>query len=238
MLDFDGTIAPFCDNPLSVRPYHGIRERLRLIAHSGTRLAMITGRPASQLKRVLNDWDFPFNVFGCHGAEEMRPGGDITRVPLEAEVQRALRIAHWRALNVLPPYRVERKASSVAAHFRGISPRRARSTRGALELLWMPLTANGKLQIIPFKMGLEIRLSGVSKADAVRRFIKPPEASAYLGDDRTDEDAFGAIRGKGIGILVSRTIRPTMASAWITPPDEVLGFLDLWIRAARVKLST
>lgn len=240
MLDFDGTIAPLCDNPLSARPYQGIKERLRLIAHSGTRVAMITGRSASQLKRVLNNWDFPFNVFGCHGAEEMKPGGEITRVPLEAEVQRALRIAHWRALNVLPPYRVERKASSVAAHFRGISPRRAHSTRGALQLLWMPLTANGKLQIIPFKMGLEIRLSGVSKADAVRRFISisPLGASAYLGDDRTDEDAFRAIRGRGIGILVSRTIRPTMASVWITPPDEVLGFLDLWIRATRVKLST
>ncbi|MCX7792614.1 MAG: hypothetical protein N2378_18420, partial [Chloroflexaceae bacterium] len=219
------------DSPLSVRPYGGIRERLCRIAHSKTKVALITGRSASQLKRLLKGWDFPFEIFGCHGAEEMTSDGRIIRAPLDPEVQKALRTAHWRALNVLPPYRVERKASSVAAHFRGISQRRARSTKGALQLLWAPLTTEGKLQITPFKMGLEIRLSNVSKADPVKRLIRPPDASAYLGDDKTDEDAFRALRGRGLGVLVNRTFRPTTAPVWLTPPGEVLLFLDLWIQA-------
>jgi len=53
--------------------------------------------------------------------------------------------------------------------------------------------------------------------------------AAYLGDDFTDEDAFTAIKGHGIGILVRKEFRPTEADIWIKPPDELLSFLSDWI---------
>jgi len=46
----------------------------------------------------------------------------------------------------------------------------------------------------------------------------------------TDEDAFRAIRGKGVGILVREALRPTAADLWIRPPEELLTFLAGWIR--------
>ena len=51
---------------------------------------------------------------------------------------------------------------------------------------------------------------------------------AYLGDDATDEDAFAALGDRGLSVLVSPKLRPTLARAWFVPPVEVLEFLTEW----------
>ncbi|MEJ2232354.1 MAG: trehalose-phosphatase [Syntrophobacterales bacterium] len=80
--------------------------------------------------------------------------------------------------------------------------------------------------------GLELRVPGRDKGDAVRTILREANqdgVAAYLGDDLTDEDAFRAIKGKGIGILVREELRPTAADLWIEPPEELLTFLSGWI---------
>ena len=57
---------------------------------------------------------------------------------------------------------------------------------------------------------------------------------AYLGNDATDEDAFGALTHWGLNILVREDYRPTLADAWIRPPEALLDFLHGWIAACRV----
>jgi trehalose-6-phosphatase len=47
----------------------------------------------------------------------------------------------------------------------------------------------------------------------------------FIGDDRTDEDAFCALEKCGIGILVSEQPQVTAASYWLKNPDEVEYFL-------------
>ncbi|KAH7683506.1 HAD-superfamily hydrolase subfamily IIB protein [Dioscorea alata] len=49
----------------------------------------------------------------------------------------------------------------------------------------------------------------------------------YIGDDRTDEDAFKVLRdrGQGIGILVSKFPKDTNASYSLREPTEVMDFL-------------
>ena len=54
----------------------------------------------------------------------------------------------------------------------------------------------------------------------------------YLGDDITDEDAFAALSGRGIGVFVGDPEdpevgdRPTAADFLLASPDEVERFLD------------
>ena len=48
----------------------------------------------------------------------------------------------------------------------------------------------------------------------------------YLGDDETDEDAFVALKGRGIGIHVSEPPQPTAADYGLRDPDEVHAFLE------------
>jgi trehalose-phosphatase len=48
----------------------------------------------------------------------------------------------------------------------------------------------------------------------------------YIGDDVTDEDAFRAIAGRGIGVLVAEEPRETAAAYWLRDPDEVRELLE------------
>jgi trehalose-6-phosphatase len=53
-------------------------------------------------------------------------------------------------------------------------------------------------------------------------------AVAYLGDDFTDEDAFVAVKPRGLAVLVRPEFRETAADVWIRPPRELIAFLKRW----------
>ena len=63
----------------------------------------------------------------------------------------------------------------------------------------------------------------------------------YIGDDRTDEDAFKVLRrrGQGIGILVSKHPKDTSASFSLQEPAEVMEFLHRlveWKQLSKARL--
>jgi len=47
----------------------------------------------------------------------------------------------------------------------------------------------------------------------------------YIGDDVTDEDAFRALAGRGLGIAVQDAPRPTAATLTLRDPEEVRALL-------------
>ncbi|XP_018513697.1 probable trehalose-phosphate phosphatase E isoform X4 [Brassica rapa] len=59
----------------------------------------------------------------------------------------------------------------------------------------------------------------------------------YIGDDRTDEDAFKILRDKrqGLGILVSKYAKETNASYSLQEPDEVMDFLERLVEWKKLK---
>jgi trehalose-phosphatase len=84
-----------------------------------------------------------------------------------------------------------------------------------------------------FNGGIEIRGTGCTKATAVTRILRdesPHTPAAYLGDDRTDEDAFRALADRGLCVLVGNEPRLSAAHFWLRPPDELLAFLDRWLQ--------
>jgi trehalose 6-phosphate phosphatase len=54
---------------------------------------------------------------------------------------------------------------------------------------------------------------------------RPNARPIYIGDDRTDEDAFRALEKRGVGILVSEEPKPTAASYSLRDPSDVERFL-------------
>ena len=54
---------------------------------------------------------------------------------------------------------------------------------------------------------------------------RPDVLPVYIGDDETDEDAFAALAGRGIGILVADAPQKTHAEYRLTSPDAVGLFL-------------
>ncbi|MDA0998971.1 MAG: hypothetical protein O2807_00455 [bacterium] len=141
---------------------------------------------------------------------------------------RALDHGFWRAwtkfaIDCFRPAspRIEKNPYSLACHVRGLSESAAREALAQARRLWTPISAGAGLELMEFDGGLEVRAAGREKGDAVEtlwRESPPGTMAAYLGDDRTDEDAFRRLKGWGLGIRVSETPRPTLAEIWLPPP--------------------
>jgi trehalose-phosphatase len=231
LLDYDGTLAPFRKTRDQAVPYPGVQELLAgILADGGTRLIIVTGRPAADLLPLLG-LDRQPEVWGCHGWERLLPGGKYELGSLPAGAGKALGEARRWALDQGYGAQCESKPVSIALHWRGLPPEQAARMRSQARSAWAPMAAGGGLELHPFDGGLELRCPGRDKGSAVRQVLAetdPGAAIAYLGDDLTDEDAFTTLKGRGLTILVREQYRPTAADHWLTPPAELLAFLREW----------
>ena len=118
---------------------------------------------------------------------------------------------------------------------RGLEAAEGAALIASVEPRWRALAAEHALELRRFDGGIELRCAGRSKGDVLRELLAelPGGATAaYLGDDETDEDAFRAIAGRGLGVLVAEQPRET-AAAHVIAPSAVAALLREWVRHAR-----
>ena len=229
ILDYDGTLAPFTTDRDHAWPYPGVREALATIRTGGTRVVVISGRSVENARRLLG-LEPPPEIWGSHGHMHLLPNGEIMQVPLAETARAALAQGAQSARQLAPGQAVEVKPACVAVHWRGQPPPQARQMEQAVRAAWEPLTSAG-VTIHPFDGGLELRSSAADKGSAVNQLLAELGSKAviaYLGDDLTDEDAFAALAGRGLSVLVRPEWRDTRAQVWLKPPAELLGFLERW----------
>ena len=234
LLDYDGTLAPFSCDPERAVAYPGILTALnRIRCETNTRIVIVTGRPAAAIPKLLGLTGI--EIWGCHGLERLTAEGacEVTRIDLG--VLAALETAYHLIVSQGLSTYAERKIASIAVHWRGRDTLAEHIKRRMLRV-WSMIPDRAGLRLTPFDGGIEIRAAQRDKGDAVRMLFRemgPNVAMAYLGDDETDEDAFGALQYRGLNILVREQHRPTLADVWIRPPEELLSFLDTWAEACR-----
>ncbi len=234
VLDYDGTLAPFQPKRDCAFPYPGITAAIQKIMTKGhTRVVMVTGRPATELIPLLGVFPVP-EIWGLHGLQRLLPDGHCeTYELLDLDWQILGEAESWLDYQGLR-HLAEFKTGSVAVHWRGLSREEATATAEKVHKGWERLVANSRMTLLDFDGGIEIRLNGRNKAHAVLTVLEELEPGvpiAYLGDDRTDEDAFRALKKtpEALTILVRPEWRETMAEVWIKPPQEVVEFLDRWL---------
>ena len=234
LLDFDGTLAPFRIDPSKVRPWAGVTELLDNIRQEGrTRLVVISGRPARDVALQLR-LAKPPEIWGLHGTERLFPDGQLEMTALSSIQLEILKAA--RHVIEGTGLRVEDKWNAVVVHWRGKSPRAAEAAQTRTLQLLSPFSGEEGFHFLQFDGGIELH-AGKDKGDAVRTLLGefPKDAPvAYLGDDLTDEDAFQALAGRGLGVLVRRERRPSAANIWLRPPTELRKFLGAWLQAVRL----
>ncbi len=232
LLDFDGTLAPFRVDPAAVRPWAGVRDLLNAIHRQGrTRVAVVSGRPARQVARQLG-LQSPVEIWGLHGAERLRPDGEVEKEILPAAQIDALVSARRCVREAGMSLRLEEKWNAVVVHWRGKSPQVADMARARMLSMLTPFSEATGMALLAFDGGVELR-AGRNKGGAVRLLLRSLSSHApvaYLGDDTTDEDAFEALGARGLSILVRRVWRPTAAQVWLRPPSELRAFLRAWSR--------
>jgi trehalose 6-phosphate phosphatase len=232
MLDYDGTLAPFHVDPSQAVPYPEVAAVLEEIGTAGgTRIVIISGRPADEVPPLLSlSWQ-P-EIWGSHGWERLLPDGSRTVTQAAPHAARALEAGVAAVADLMRDgARLERKLASIALHWRGLPPAAAAELRRRAASAWAPLAPTGRVELLAFDGGLELRAVGCSKQSAVEAVLSesaPDSAVAYLGDDMTDEDAFRALKRRGVGVLVRTELRETAADVWLKPPHELVAFLRHW----------
>jgi trehalose 6-phosphate phosphatase len=232
MLDYDGTMAPFVKERMQAYPYPGVKERLlSLMELKNTRIVIVSGRSLSDLE-ILLDRPSGLELWGSHGLERKLPNGKNVHVQAESKrlegLKRGIKICQDHA----DPEYCEVKPYAVAFHWRGMDRAKASQVKASIERLWEQISLNYDLEIHPFDGGLELRPKGRNKGNVIQELLKEVSEHcdiAYLGDDLTDEEAFAALKEKGLKVLVRSQFRPTLADVYLIPPQELLEFLDRWI---------
>ncbi len=194
-----------------------------------SRIAIVSGRPIADLRHVVN-LNRHVELWGSHGLERITIDGCwVVSTPSRdaAALLRAVTLemsARWPSL-------IERKPYGLALHSRGRPAEFFEEAKSHLITQWVEPARRAGLETINFDGGLELRPLGCDKGTIVERLfdeLGDRTVVAYLGDDRTDEDAFRALQGRGLSVLVRRDPRPTLADSWIRPPGELLSFLIAW----------
>lgn len=235
LLDYDGTLAPFrIERDLAI-PYPGVQDVLTAIQGAGhTRLVIISGRPASEIPALLGLERQP-EIWGTHGWERLGSDGAYTAPQLEGRLVAGLAAARsWAERLELGP-QIEEKPASLALHWRGLPAEAIAEIQASALAHFAELAPAAGLEIRTFDGGIELRAPGRDKGFAVRAILDElgDATTAYLGDDLTDEDAFAALAGRGLSVLVRAELRPTRAQVWLRPPEDLLAFLWQWHHACR-----
>jgi trehalose-phosphatase len=240
MLDYDGTLAPFHADRLQATVFPGVEERLATLSRLGrVHLVLVTGRSARELRAVLPSSTVA-DIWGSHGREQLTANGSYKLFALDSVQQATLHHVAREMAALGLPETLELKPSSLAVHWRSCDPPMQEEIRARIQTVYDDLPEPGRLHLLPFDGGLELRSSDRTKGTAVRQILGLEPAgtpAAYLGDDLTDEDAFSALGNRGMPILVRHEVRRSAARFWMKPPEELLTFLDEWIAATQDQLS-
>jgi trehalose 6-phosphate phosphatase len=227
-LDFDGTLAPIEATPDAVR-YQEDRAALltRLAIAMRGALAILSGRTLKDIDRLLG----PGRPAGAvHGLVRRRADG--SRVEhASGQTLEAARAALQPLLDRYPGLILEDKGVALAIHFR-LAPHAADTVR---EFARRAAKAHGLGQQAG-DMVCELRAPGPDKGDALKAFMAEPPFQGRIpvavGDDLTDEHAFGAAQTLGgFGVLVGAP-RPTLARYRLENVAAVLSWLRQSLKEA------
>src|SRR2546430_14519165 len=84
LLDYDGTLAPFTVDRSLALPYPNVAERLMRIMKTGTRVVLISGRPAREVVSLIGIDPHP-EIWGSHSLERLKVDSryEIFQIPLQ-----------------------------------------------------------------------------------------------------------------------------------------------------------
>ncbi len=230
-LDYDGTLVPIAPRPEEARPTPALLVLLSQLAQTPrVKVAVVSGRLLAELCALLPVQGI--SHVGTHGLE-MRTATGETRRPIPAGASTTVMARLRRDVESIvtghPGVLLEDKQLTLALHYRLAQPEGEEQVVAQFLSVVQKYQRKGvALEVIRGKKVVEVRPVGANKGKAVR-FLLAQENTAtlplYLGDDTTDEDAFQALEGLGLTILVADPPRRTAARYYLKNPEEVFCFL-------------
>jgi trehalose-phosphatase len=226
-LDYDGTLTPIVSHPEKALLSDSTRQTLQALAMQAS-VAILSGRDLNDVRQRVDIATITYG--GSHGFDIAGPRG--LRKQVGTQFLPKLDMAEkelGKQLAGIPGARVERKRFSIVAHYRNVNEsdvpkvQRAVSEVAARHRELRRMEGKKVYELLPdidWDKGKAV-LWLLETLGGERAKVRP----IYIGDDRTDEDAFRGLGQCGVGILVSEQRRPTAASYSLKDPAEVDRFL-------------
>ncbi len=234
LFDIDGTLAPLAPRPQDAAVPDPVRRALaRLASAPDVHVGVVTGRAAADGARMVGLpglW-----VVGNHGVETCDPDGARHVAPaMQPFVQPLARAADalLGAVAATPGAILEDKRWSLTVHWRQADPARVPALADAVRAV----AEREGLRVGEGKMVFELK--GTAEVDKGTASVALAEqlgalrsrgAVLYVGDDRTDEDAFRRLRAatdRAVTIRVGSADQPTHAEWRVDAPADVHALLE------------
>jgi trehalose 6-phosphate phosphatase len=231
-LGYDGTLVPIAPHPEHAHPTPALLALLaRLVQTPSVQVAVVSGRPLSQLCSLVPVAGMAY--VGSHGLEICSARGEVRFLfPPSAflGIMTQLRRALSPLLFAIPDLVLESKGYALALHYRQAPAHEAeRAVSEFLATVQAYRHKGVEVEVLHGKKVVEIRPLGANTGKAVRALVARAGQTTlpiHIGGDATDEDAFRALNGWGLTILVAKRPRPTAAQYYLKDPTEVFAFLS------------
>lgn len=233
--DYDGTLADFHLDPTIPLPSPETAELLRRIAQrDDMAFGIVSGRRVADL-RTRTQLSPRAYLAGLHGLE-IEVGGRRWQHPDLDGTRKHVRSLYERLITLpdrVPGLLLEDKEASIAVHVRAVAAERRQHALDEADACAAEWVRAGRVRRLTGHAIIEFLPNiAAHKGDATKWITRDVESKCkqrawvvFVGDDVTDEDAFGVI-SRGIGVLVGD--RPSRASHKVADTREVCRLLH-WI---------
>ncbi len=234
--DFDGTLVSIKSTPNMVHLPPKTKKLLFLL--SGDKrynVGIISGRPLCEVKKLIG----LNNIFyvGNHGFEIKLPKRQKFVYPQAKKIRPLIKNLSKKFNKLLSGYNgilIEDKTYTLSIHYRNCLANQIASLKKGARSIYLPLVKKRKVRVTEGKKVIEIRPPlDWDKGEALRwtrnRLKKKNALTIYIGDDRTDEDAF-AQTGKGLSIYVGAKKKHSAAKFYLSGPNRVVSFLTFLVK--------
>lgn len=225
LLDYDGTLVPFSDDPEFSVPDDDLLKLLKKLSlRPETQVHIVSGREHTQLGEWLGM--LPVHLHAEHGLwARSGPAGEWTsRIPIDASAKDLLRPLFKKFARTTPGSRLEEKAAGFCWHFRMAEPEfgleQAQRLAAAIDQLLSRNDLTARQEVLKGALVIETRPFGLNKGLVIKDMISNNIANhrmLVMGDDTTDEDMFMALppEGTAVHIGLSKSI-----ASWRVPNPE------------------
>lgn len=228
-LDFDGTLSPLVDEPMSARMTPAARSVLaELAALPRTVVALVSGRSLGHLREIAEHTDdSSVWLAGSHGAQFWVPGAGVETTPddsVDLALRDRLQQEATARTSEMDGVWIEPKEYGLGVHTRTADAETAHAARELVDELvagaaptWRRRTGHDILEFA-------FRHEGKDSAIARLRDRVGASAVLFAGDDVTDEDALRSLGAGDLGVRVGGG--ETAASLRVDDIDAFVAVLE------------
>jgi len=195
LLDYDGTLVSFVDEPARAMPDKEIFRILKkLTADKKNAVVIVSGRDRNTLDKWFNRINL--GLIGEHGVWLRKSTGKWEMLkPLRKDWKEQIKPILELFVDRTPGARLEEKDFSLVWHYRKTDQRLGELRAIELKERLLDITTDLNLSVLEGSKVIEVKNEGINKGIAAQKWLDKAKWDFIMtiGDDLTDEDTFEAV---------------------------------------------